>query len=162
MYISQRQIFVALLALVVLFTVPPSSSSSSSSSAATLSSDSALGGGTSVSSATTSSLEYEAGGQSYTCQYYVSAARGSDGNATSGSSYQEPFRTLQHALQQIILQKGNAKARDPEVVVCVEAGRYNLTNPTLGLGVEEDLQRQDSLSPDENRESKEHSNQRYV
>ncbi len=158
MYIFQHQIFVAFLALVALFTVSPSSSS------ATLSSDSALDRDTSLSSATTassSSLELEAGGQIYACQYFLSAARGSDGNATSGSSYQEPFRTLQHALQQII-QKGNAKANDPEVVVCVEAGRYNLTNPTLGLEVEEDLQRQDSLSPDENRENKEHSVQRYI
>ncbi len=127
-----------LVLLVVLLTVPPSFSSSDST--------------------TPSPLTH--GEQSYTCQYYLSAARGSDGNATSGSSYQEPFRTLQHALERIILLSLQSKtaSKANEVVVCVEAGRYNLTNPTLESNVEG---RMAEKQGNENADSKDHNELRH-
>ncbi len=57
------------------------------------------------------------------CEYYVSAQRGSDSHNDEGS-LQEPFRSLQHALEFIINSNSSY-----EVAVCVEAGNYNLSSP---------------------------------
>ncbi len=58
------------------------------------------------------------------CQYYVSAQRGQDSN---GGSLAAPFRSLQHALQLIVINNGDLS----EVAVCVEAGTYSISSANL-------------------------------
>ncbi len=71
---------------------------------------------------TTSSIAIPSQAVNPSCQYYVSAQRGQDSNAGSLAA---PFRSLQHALQLIV--HGDVS----DVVVCVEAGSYNISSANL-------------------------------